>query len=69
MNIQNRGKKMQIAAYRLPVSALNKLTGTERNLSLAVMMAHNELSMLNRLLLFSLKETCDDTIGQISHSM
>ena len=60
---------MQIAAYRLPVSALDKLPGTERNLLLAVMMAHNELSILNRLLLFSIKETCDDTIGQISHSM
>jgi hypothetical protein len=49
-------------------NALTKLPETDRNILLSLMLAHNELGTLNKLLLFSLKEILDDIIGQLSHS-
>jgi hypothetical protein len=59
---------MRIAAYTIPVAALGKLPESERNILLSLMLAHNELGTLNKLLIFSLKEVLEDALGQLSHS-
>ncbi len=60
--------RMRIAVYKIPVVALDKLPDSERNILLSLMLAHNELGTLNKLLLFSLKEILEDALGQLSHS-
>ena len=59
---------MRIAAYKIPVVALGRLPESDRNILLSLMLAHNELGTLNKLLMFSLKEILDDALGQLSHS-
>jgi len=58
---------MKIAAYDLPSKKLWSLPEADRNLLFSLMLAHNELSTLNKLLMYSIKTTLDDALGEATH--